>query len=56
MRCRNLPEDEKQRLVEHRKNCYEIPKVKTGCSFINSTRLLNKIKKLFFTRNIKNFY
>ena len=42
---RNLLEDEKQRLVQYRKTCSKMQKIKLVDSFINDNRLLHKMKK-----------
>ena len=38
-------EDEKQRLVQYRKTCSKMQKIKLVDSFINDNRLLHKMKK-----------
>ena len=57
-RYRNLTEDEKQRLVEYRKNYSKIQKIKTDSS-IDSAKSLHEIKKfpnfLFLNRKIFPF-
>ena len=57
-RYRNLTEDEKQRLVEYRKNYSKIQKIKTD-SFIDSVKSLHEMKKflnfLFLSRKTLPF-